>query len=269
MIRPLLRLSLAFLTFILGACEHHEFGYGVSDVHPIDAKMNTEDCRECHGENLDGGTSRVSCDSCHLADWREDCTYCHGGEDSQNGAPPRDIDGTTDADDTSFWAHATHTTETDGPAYACTECHVERTTVTDAGHLFDDTPGRAEVDFSAGISEGAVWSNGSCTNAYCHGDGQETGDQELDGGDVVCGDCHAIASSGFAGIVQLSGEHREHFGHNVGCEVCHPNTDDGNDIENPTTHVDGEVTLDMPDVTVDDGRCSGSCHGENHQNEDW
>ncbi len=151
--------------------------------------MNTEDCRECHGDNLDGGTSGVSCDECHAPGWRTDCTYCHGGEDSDTGAPPRDIDGTDVLEDTSFWAHTTHTTLTDGPAYGCNQCHVEHTSVTDEGHLFDDTPGRAEVVFDDGISADAEWRGDGCT-AYCHGDGQDPGEVELDGAAVACGTCH-------------------------------------------------------------------------------
>ncbi len=263
-----------FVPLALSACpaaeNHHPGGYGAADVHPIDAKMATEDCRDCHGAQLDGGTSEVSCDTCHIAGWREDCTYCHGGTETDSGAPPRDIDGNVDPDTGSYWPHTTHTTETDGPAYACDQCHVLHTSVTDEGHLFDGTPGVAVVYFWGGLSPDASWSGDGCTNAYCHGNGRTNGDQILDVSEVPCGECHAVGSDSVAAIGGLGGEHREHAQHNVSCEECHQDTSDGTDIIDPAAHVDGEPTLQMPyGVTRDNGRCTGSCHNENHNNAGW
>ncbi len=271
---PALAAALFLLAALaLTACSterHHPAGYAGSTVHPIDAKLATEDCRDCHGAQLDGGTAGVNCDDCHQTGWREDCLYCHGGEDSPDGAPPRDIDGTVAEDDTSFWPHTTHSIETDGPAYACVQCHKRPTNVLDEGHLWDGTPGVAEVDFSGGISPDAAWSATGCTNAYCHGTGQDEGDVELDGYGVNCGSCHPVAGASNQEIAQLSGEHREHVVHNVDCQECHPNTGDGADITDPGSHVDGEVTLQMPyGVTRTNGRCTGSCHNENHNNDSW
>lgn len=36
--------------------------------HAEQAKLDIATCRECHGEDLSGGMSRVSCTSCHLGD---------------------------------------------------------------------------------------------------------------------------------------------------------------------------------------------------------
>lgn len=37
-----------------------------STGHKASVKADTESCFECHGENLDGGISKVSCTACHL-----------------------------------------------------------------------------------------------------------------------------------------------------------------------------------------------------------
>jgi hypothetical protein len=62
-----------------------------TSFHAYAANQNLAGCQSCHGPALDGvgGSTAVSCASCHGATWKTGCTTCHGGTDSQTGAPPR------------------------------------------------------------------------------------------------------------------------------------------------------------------------------------
>jgi hypothetical protein len=76
---------------------YHPLGWTGADVPGIAAKLlppgasemrvpraapggPPDDCRSCHGDDLAGGTSGVSCADCHasegFADWTTDCTFC-------------------------------------------------------------------------------------------------------------------------------------------------------------------------------------------------
>lgn len=244
---------------------YHPDGWSASDVHGLAAKLQEQECRDCHGDDLTGGDVGVSCDSCHPADWRTTCTFCHGGGETDDGAPPVSIDGTDD--DHAFGAHTTHVTETIKPAYDCVQCHAEPSDVLSVGHLFVDdvTAGEAEVGFGGGIASGGSRGAASCT-VYCHGNGRTTG--TVDQGDApTCGDCHAVTSRWGS----LSEPHEDHLEEGVRCAECHADTvDDGNDIVDPTVHVDGDVDLALPSaVTQSGGRCTGTCHGEDHRGEPW
>ena len=71
---------------------YHPAGYAEATVHGYEMELGLEtDCRQCHGDNLQGADDAPDCDSCHQEGWREDCTYCHGGAVSDSGAPPRDF----------------------------------------------------------------------------------------------------------------------------------------------------------------------------------
>ena len=81
---------------------HHPDGWAAADTHGLAAKFVQEDCRSCHGLQLDGGPVGVSCDGCHQPNWKTTCTFCHGGTDNQTGAPPRDITNATAIDQLVF-----------------------------------------------------------------------------------------------------------------------------------------------------------------------
>lgn len=252
-----------------GDGDYHPDGFDDPDAHGLSAKLSEEECVSCHGNDLTGGSAGVSCDTCHPSDWRTDCVFCHGGTETDDGAPPRDIDGSET--NLTFDAHTTHVTETIKPAYACVQCHDTHTDVLSDGHLFlgDTTPGVAEVDFSGGIARGASRSGGTCSNVYCHGNGQTGGSIDQDDAAPDCGDCHAVAGAGNVG--RLSGEHGEHDEEGVDCEDCHGDVvSAGDHILDPTLHVDGAVDLALPNGMSRSGNsCSGSCHGEDHRSEGW
>ncbi|MFO0633125.1 MAG: hypothetical protein U0168_09770 [Nannocystaceae bacterium] len=264
-----------------GLDRYHPLGYHEAGAHGPDMKLQVEDCRECHGDDLAGGTSEISCDGCHTEGWRTDCVFCHGGELDQTGAPPRDITGTTDLSMLSFIAHPKHIAQNDHPAYDCTECHTKPLDVLSSGHIFDETAAVAEVSFAMGLSDAGVWDgSGNCSSLYCHGNGrQDNGAYSHDMAAPSCGGCHAYPGTENPNVGGLSGRHGEHLGEQgLTCQDCHADTDAGGSILTATLHVDGAPQVKLAgDAAVlmwdpVNKTCLGSCHGaeetKNHTSED-
>ncbi|MBX7080689.1 MAG: hypothetical protein K1X88_15945 [Nannocystaceae bacterium] len=263
-----------------GIDRYHPLDFGMASVHGPALKLQAEDCRECHGADLAGGTSAVNCDSCHTPGWREDCVFCHGGTIDQTGAPPNDITDIDEVSMLSFIAHPKHVIEQDHPAYDCTQCHVKPTDVLSSNHIFDDTPAQGEVSFLMGLSEaGGYDGNGSCTTLYCHGNGrQDNGAYSHDMATPDCGGCHAYPGTANDDLTTMSGQHRRHMNEGAQCQDCHTDTVSGDTILTASLHVDGnkDVKLSGPasDMTWNAGAksCSGTCHvgeAEGHNNEHW
>lgn len=252
---------------------YHPPGYDVYNVHGLEAKLQVQACTECHGADLAGGTSTVSCDTCHPTGWRTDCTFCHGGLDGdESGAPPVGIDGSLDSAGAAFPAHAAHTRNTFlHAAFGCVECHTPPTNALSEGHVFiaDTTPGIAEVDFTAGRAASATWTGSGCSNVYCHGNGQVPGDIEATA-TVECGACHA-APTDTAGWTTMSGEHAPHLGRGVTCTECHADTvDAAGTIIDTDRHVNATVDLHLSgDMVYNGTTCTGTCHDEYHFDRAW
>lgn len=252
----------------------HPEGFREPAVHGTEMKLQMQDCRTCHGADLTGAAG-PSCDGCHQAEWRTNCTYCHGGTDSTLGAPPRDLSGVVEKTALTFQAHTPHTTTGQGhPAYDCTQCHQKPEHVLSEGHAFDDTPGRSEVNFGAGLSATGVYAgNGACNNLYCHGNGRGTlGMYSHDQAAPECGSCHAVQSSGSTAWRTLSGDHRTHLSEGITCSECHGGViDPAGAIIGPDLHVDGQKALvfSATGFTRTNARCSGTCHNERHTNRTW
>ena len=254
-----------------GSVDYHPSNYDDPLVHGPPLRAYEEDCVLCHGSELDGGASEVSCDGCHEKDWRENCTYCHGGTDTDDGAPPRDLDGATDAAATTFPAHTSHVTEGRHAAYDCVQCHNKPESVTSEGHILDATRAESEVTFYGGLSSAAHYDgNGGCSNLYCHGDGVTSNGvsgawDETPG----CGGCHAGPDDLPAEWNAMSGQHGNHLDMSISCALCHGSVVDvpggaGTPIIAPELHVNGAVDLLQPGDMVYDpvtGSCSGTCHG--------
>jgi predicted CxxxxCH...CXXCH cytochrome family protein len=255
---------------------HHPDGFADPAVHGTELKLGLQDCRTCHGSDLGGGVG-PSCDSCHDSGtgWRTQCTFCHGGTVDQTGAPPRDLSGITELARLTFRAHPAHVSASNHAAYDCTECHTKPTNVLSMGHVFDDTPGRAEVDFSAGKSAGGNYpGDGRCSNLYCHGNGNgRRGAWAHDRGKPTCTTCHAGAASGESGWETMSGEHAKHLDEGLSCADCYADTAASPTalVADPSRHVDGEKTLRFtaPGFTRQNGTCSGVCHLERHRSRRW
>ncbi len=253
----------------------HPIGYAAPSVHAAPFKLQQVDCRPCHGADLAGGApagewpTDVGCDSCHDDGWRQDCTLCHGGDETEGGAPPRDIDGRGGPDGT-FAPHTTHVTGTVHAEWDCTQCHVQPEDVLSDGHVLDDTPGRAEVLFDAGQSPQTVWDSVGCSNNACHGDGLSEGQVLLSDAPLTCDGCHPGPESLATDQSDMSGDHLQHTMHGIPCSWCHPNVDPQGEIIDPTTHVDLAPTVGMPEsITVDSGHCSGLCHEYQHFSISW
>lgn len=247
---------------------YHPAGFETAQMHGPPMKLHEQDCRACHGEDLTGGTSAVSCDSCHTPDWRTDCTFCHGGTAEPSGAPPRDLDGSTDVAGLSFQAHTKHATFNVHPAYGCEQCHSKPVDVLSPGHVFDDTDARAEVDFTAGLSPSGAWDgSAACSELYCHGDGNGTlGAATHDMPTPSCGGCHPYPGSENLDYTGMSGQHRRHVNEGIACSECH-------DPNAAMTHVDGakDVQITAAGFMFDAAqkRCTGACHLKLHGSEHW
>ncbi len=247
----------------------HPAGWEAPDQHGMAAKFQVQECTTCHGQDLTGGTiAPTGCDSCHLAGWRTNCTYCHGGTDDTTGAPPVGIDGS----DTLpfFQAHNVHVDGANHAAWDCEQCHTKPDDVLSAGHLFlgDASPGVAELAFADGLSpEGAYGGDGSCSNLYCHGDGGDVLGAVTSDTTTTCGSCHGTAATPGT----LSTVHVGHLAKGALCGECHADTATGNDaITGPELHVDGEVENAFPSGMVyANGTCTGTCHGAPHEGSRW
>lgn len=243
---------------------YHPVQFALPENHGPALKRQVEDCRMCHGNDLAGGRVNVSCDSCHARAWRTNCTYCHGGGDNDTGAPPRELQ---EVEVSSFPAHTAHVRDTAiHAAFDCTTCHVKPMDVLSANHVFDDTPdGRVETRFLDGIAPAAVFTDGECSNNYCHGNGRTNGTVRVRAPRMTCASCHASSPT--------TGRHRKHATEGVACYECHADVVDRDDttILNLALHVNGrkDVAFTQTGFTYVNGRCSGTCHREAHNAETW
>ena len=256
---------------------YHPPGFAAAEVHGLEMKLQAQDCRGCHGETLVGANSAVGlapgCDGCHQEGWRTNCIYCHGGEESPTGAPPGDIDPNEVRQ--SFTAHTAHVTSPLTASTGCNQCHANPTDVLSLGHAFDDTATRAELDFSGGVAKTTLRTAASCSNNYCHGDGQELGTVQMAQTDLSCADCHG-ADDEWSTWLSLSGAHTVHLiNPTMDCTSCHAGTtaNDPAVISNPSNHINGAVTVLFSEgnVTINaaEKTCSGLCHLFPHINTPW
>ncbi len=205
-------------------------------------------CAQCHGADFTGGTSHVSCTSCHAGQGGPtSCSTCHG-------LPP---------------AEGAHFTHVDAGALdkplGCGECHLVPKAYTDPGMLFDADggvlTGPPSVIFGPLASTPGFNRQGpptfdpstqTCSSVYCHGD--TLGDHNATNtrphwsqpgtGQAACGTCHGLPPSDHgSGLTQCSDCH--------GLVVAPDRT-----FVNAALHIDGALTLGNGD-----GTCS-ACHGD-------
>lgn len=140
-------------------------------THKTSARSSVESCVDCHGENYDGGVSKVSCMSqsavsgfsCHVTSPAANltgCISCHGNGPFGTTAPNR------------MSAHAKHVALT-----VCGTCHGDAGSGTADHGKADATGGRRSAtvvlsaDFNIDSASGTVAYNadGTCSNVSCHG----------------------------------------------------------------------------------------------------
>jgi predicted CxxxxCH...CXXCH cytochrome family protein len=192
----------------IDATAQHPTGWADKAQHGYAAnRQGLAACTSCHGADFNGGTTGVSCNTCHTnnswAAWQTNCTFCHGtrvasytSANLTSSAPPVGTEGETAASTRAVGAHQKHLTGGSiGPAVACAVCH---TVPTSLAHV----TGAPVVTFSgAAITPGATptWNGTSCSSTYCHG-----GTGKLLGGldptpvwtggssQTACGNCHGL-----------------------------------------------------------------------------
>lgn len=215
---------------------------GSANFHGPEANQGLGPCTTCHGANLDGGTSQVSCTRCHVATWKTQCAYCHGGTDGASGAPPVDLLDRTATSNVTVGAHTSHLSARHSIAspLACSSCHVTPASAQSAGHV---DPGPAEVVFGPLAKTGGAaptWTRATatCANSYCHGKftgGLSTNTAvwtNVNGSEASCTACHAKPPA--------TGDHNRHA-NKCGCDGCHSTIVDsaGSRVLLPSKHVNG------------------------------
>lgn len=281
-------------------------------AHGVYAAPDGSLCMDCHGDDLAGGISGVSCSSdavgCHSggpafhpADWLDksatgntwhagayqsgfqigglDCVDCHdplgssypddagkcttchftiAGARSPGGwthPPPYDDNHGDFAGSPSVTAiclacHEVNYRFGNGPAgHGCESCH-------DVPYLDHNLAVPASGDFTARCSschtmdDPPVTSKQDCT--FCH----VAGSPYIQ---TNCTSCH--------GRPPNTGEHGEHSGE-ASCSECHLGAGSGSGL-NHYYNDQVDVVFSASGFTYSSGRCTGTCHGEVHDNENW
>ena len=160
-------------------------------------------CASCHGDDLDGGASGVSCRTCH-EDGPTSCSTCHD-EEPATGSHDAHLGG--------------------GPMerrWECAECHTVPDRWDAPGHIVDADgrldPAPAEVVLARGGACDA--SAGTCTGG-CHLDAEPRWTRPGQG-EAACGSCHGTPPP-----APHAPQER--------CATCHPTGD--------ASHIDGELDV--------------------------
>ena len=206
-------------------------------------------CKACHGADLAGGTSGISCAACHAsagyAGWDTNCTFCHGNRSTGRQSPPVDIQGRSVVTNTSVGRHDKHAAPAMSRPFACAECHPARagSVILDAAHL--DGNGIAEVAFArTGTYTRTSATAATCASTYCHGNftgGNASANPSwVSTTAMTCTSCHDSPPD--------TGRHSTHQRRGFACTVCHGSgytrTGTSTGTVNATLHVNG--SKDVP-----------------------
>ncbi|KAA3632007.1 MAG: CxxxxCH/CxxCH domain-containing protein [Calditrichaeota bacterium] len=232
-------------------------------------RATAKNCMKCHGEDMDGGISEVSCIDCHLEQGA--CVSCHGGVDNLTGAPPKGLDGETSPTTRAVGAHTAHLNALNAKSVECQDCHYIPAFLLDTLHInLTNLDSIAELTFS-NLAENTIWhrTSDSCSNSYCHGnfDGGNTNNHPIwtDTLGAECGSCHSVAHN-------MSDFHMKHISYlgvaGLICGNCHGSVIDTlNNFTDKSLHVNGVIdTLVLDPSLCYDCHASGPdscyrCHG--------
>ncbi|MFL5406059.1 MAG: CxxxxCH/CxxCH domain c-type cytochrome [Myxococcales bacterium] len=217
-------------------------------------------CQGCHGADLTGAQTGVSCQTCHVlqvaADGSTSCSSCHGS--AQTPAPPRDVSGDTDPSTAGVGAHQAHVvgkTFISAPV-PCGTCHQVPAQVGSAGHLDNLLPAEVNLSGPAGADSATPRFDPntlSCSGVYCHGNGADLANDTKfqlrtpvwTGGtsQAFCGSCHGLPPS--------PGHPSATF---PNCSGCHPRTVNAQGGIITSTDANGARTSFHINGVVDVGR---------------
>lgn len=256
----------------------HALPFTDPSLHGPMANAGIALCQACHGPTLTGGTpGTTGCDGCHAAtsaNWRTDCTFCHGDsaraatpDELAKSAPPLDVRdtgelaGSSDTTELGVGAHVAHVVDA---AYGCLTCH--ETLPTDlfsAGHI-DGANGSIELgELAVTGGRTPTWNRtaAACSSTWCHDRGGSAPIPTWTvAGAMDCGSCHPAEPTAAAHPAHVAPG--KTFSDGFSCGTCHPGAG-----TYPNDHLDGslDVVFDNAPVaggTYAAGTCSSVyCHG--------
>ncbi|MBI5483024.1 MAG: hypothetical protein HY888_01015 [Deltaproteobacteria bacterium] len=132
---------------------------GWTTAHKVSAKANLESCLDCHGQNLDGGISKISCTACHLGStqsvhplqWAQYAYARHKSYVEANGTASCVV------------CHGAGLAGVVGSSPACaTACHL--------GGVYSKHPALwTQYSSHSNYMKGMAYNAASCSTAACHG----------------------------------------------------------------------------------------------------
>lgn len=246
-------------------------------------------CGACHGTDLSGGPTGISCSTCHeaagVASWQSDCTFCHGtrpaggftwSANPVEAAPPRDASGNTLPSAPGVGAHARHLSR----GVACAVCHVVPPAAApeSLAHARGQRGAVRLGGLAAAGGVAAAWdpAAGSCA-VYCHGVSLAGGSAPVPawtGGSTSCGSCHgappptgahlrharrALSEVAYGDLRTLEEVDPQSTAtdYAFGCGHCHP--------LDPASHLDGQVQVELAPA----GARAGSLRARNAPTAAW
>lgn len=238
--------------------------HGVYIVNQL--KWKLDECQKCHGSDYKGGSTGISCLTCHTNQGGpEACNTCHGSRDTTNPHPypPLSLKGDSLETDRGVGVHNLHLTDDPNERYSaqvrCVSCHQKVNSFSDPSH-FQNPNGVATLHFDSlavNVLPGDTISrpnptydvvSNTCSNVYCHG--QFTGGNLNfkpvfnDPESVTCGSCHGDPVTGNP-TPRINGVFRPpHYSWMTinNCYYCHTSViNQQGQIIDPTKHVNGVV----------------------------
>ncbi|MGE5314156.1 MAG: CxxxxCH/CxxCH domain c-type cytochrome [Acidobacteriota bacterium] len=229
------------------------------------------ECTRCHGTDYNGGTTGVSCNTCHTKSrGPENCTTCHG---SVNAAPPKDLHDNVSVSVATVGLHQKHVSgATLAANLRCSACHIVPSSLYAPGHLDGVLP--AEVTFdTASVARTVTNEPGTsfyyaglpaytpnpsytrpaatCQNTYCHGNFKNGNPTNVvkwtdeTGSGAACGTCHGdvtkpMPERAMPRTINNGGIHPT----NTNCAGCHFGIiDNTGKLLDVTKHINGKVNV--------------------------
>ena len=263
--------------------DHHGSNYFLTNQQRDE---HDQGCTLCHGTNLDGGTSGVSCDNatCHGTAGFRSCSFCHGSPPTQS-QPPVGVGGETTPDTLAVGRHGAHLSAgATHTVFACTTCHAVPATG-DLTHAIGYQPSgslasaghHGDVAFSGTATTGMAWNvgatqgspvtaRGTCVGG-CHSNGNGGAPAVTPywaGGTWTSGSCTSCHPYNLIN----TGRHEDHLNKGMVCSDCHPPASSGTHV-NGVKDYTGAATIFTGSPCGSGKGCMGSCHGEGHSSECW